>query len=141
MKKTKSAGGIILNKENKIAMVEQRNDIWSLPKGHLEKNESELDAAIREIHEETGLTQIKYIQKIGQYTRYKIGKENSEDRSEEKTIILFLFKTNEVDLNPLDPDNPSAKWLTYKEAINKLSNKKDQDFLKKHENFIASYFV
>ena len=90
MKKTKSAGGIILNKENKIAMVEQRNDIWSLPKGHLEKNESELDAAIREIHEETGLTQIKYIQKIGQYTRYKIGKENSEDRSEEKTIILFF---------------------------------------------------
>eukprot|EP01047_Picozoa_sp_COSAG01_P070392 COSAG01_NODE_10656_length_2111_cov_2.363817_3_plen_78_part_00 len=77
MIKTKSAGGVILNTANKIAMVEQKNNIWSLPKGHLENNESELDAAVREIHEETGLINITLIQKIGQFTRYKIGPNSS----------------------------------------------------------------
>lgn len=141
MKKTKSAGGIILNTENKIVMVEQKNNIWSLPKGHLEENESELEAAIREIYEETGLKNMKLIQKIGQYTRFKIGKNMSEDKSEEKTIILFLFKSQEEFLSPIDPDNPSAKWLSYEDAIKKLSHIKDKTFLEEHQALVQSYFV
>ena len=46
-------GCILINKENKVAIVyrEYRDD-YSFPKGHLEKDESILDAAIRETEEE-----------------------------------------------------------------------------------------
>ena len=55
MIKTRSAGGIIL-RENLILIASQHGTSWSLPKGHLEGEEREIDAAKREIYEETGLT-------------------------------------------------------------------------------------
>ena len=52
-----SAGGIVL-REGKILLVEVENlkgeIVWTFPKGHLEKGESSLDAALREVEEETG---------------------------------------------------------------------------------------
>lgn len=138
---TTSAGGVILNKHNKIALVEQKNNIWSLPKGHVEPNESHLDAAKREIYEETGINELTFIQKIGQYSRYKIAKDLSEDHSELKTIVLYLFKTTQQELCPKDPDNPSSKWVSFNELINSLSNSKDKSFLLQHQKLIAAHYV
>lgn len=50
-KKTKSAGGVVINKEGKILVVNQNSNSWSLPKGHTEEKESALEAAKREIYE------------------------------------------------------------------------------------------
>ena len=52
---TSIAGGIVLNQDQKVAVVNQNNDSWSLPKGHIEKGESSIIAARREIAEETGI--------------------------------------------------------------------------------------
>ncbi len=55
MSKTKKAGCILINmKEKTIALVhrEKQND-YSFPKGHLEKNETLIECAIRETAEET----------------------------------------------------------------------------------------
>lgn len=51
--KIDKGGCILINSENKVAIVyrEYRDD-FSFPKGHLEKDESILDAAIRETEEE-----------------------------------------------------------------------------------------
>lgn len=38
---TKSAGGIVINKNGKILVVSQHGTSWSLPKGHLDEGESE----------------------------------------------------------------------------------------------------
>ena len=64
---TYTAGGIVLQKQTgKVLLVEQANQTWSLPKGHIDKGEDALDAAIREIKEESGITQLKLIKKTGQ---------------------------------------------------------------------------
>ena len=84
--KTKSAGGIILNSNFEVLVVSQHGRSWSLPKGHLEDNESLLDAAYREIEEETGLTDLSYINYLGCYTRYKMDINGDDDFSEEKNI-------------------------------------------------------
>ena len=49
---TVTAGGIIINELQEFVVVNQNHDSWSLPKGHVEKNETILDAAKREIYEE-----------------------------------------------------------------------------------------
>ena len=39
MRKTYSAGGVVLNKKGKVLVVNQKLIDWSLPKGHIEKGE------------------------------------------------------------------------------------------------------
>ena len=73
MKKTYSAGGVIIqNKTRKILVVEQRNGSWSLPKGHIDPGENALEAAKREVKEESGIRELKLIKKLGSYDRFKI---------------------------------------------------------------------
>ncbi|MDR1725667.1 MAG: NUDIX domain-containing protein [Bacteroidales bacterium] len=50
----KAAGGIVSNKSGSILFI-FRNGVWDLPKGHVEKNETEEETALREVEEETGL--------------------------------------------------------------------------------------
>ena len=88
---TITAGGIILNEFNEVVVVNQNYDSWSLPKGHVEKNETILDAAKREIYEETGLQNISYIKDLGYYDRYRIGLDGRDDLTESKRIYVFLF--------------------------------------------------
>ena len=111
------AGGIVINPQKGIAIVNQNNDSWSLPKGHVEKNESILEAAIREIYEETGLKIIKLIKKIGSYKRYRIGLDGLDDLRELKLIHMYVFTTEENVLFPIDRHNPEAKWVSIKETI------------------------
>ena len=126
---TRSAGGIVINKKfGKVVMVSQRGNSWSLPKGHLEGNESDMEAAVREIQEETGLKNISFVERLGEYTRYKIGKDGRDDKSERKTLVFFLFETEELHLCPEDEKNPVASWMYPKDVPNKLTHSSDAIF-------------
>lgn len=125
---TKTAGGIVLNEDGQILVVAQKNNTWSLPKGHLDLGEEPLEAAKREIYEESGIKQLTLIKALGSYKRYKIGLNNEEDQSELKEIFMFLFKTTENKLQPIDPENPEAKWVQKNQVAKVLTHKKDQEF-------------
>lgn len=111
MLETKSAGGVVINSDGEILVVSQHGTSWSLPKGHVEMGENLRASAEREIHEEAGITDIRYIRELGTYQRYKIGKAGQEDQSEFKTITMFLFKVGQSELKPIDPENPEARWV------------------------------
>ncbi|MBI4017538.1 MAG: NUDIX domain-containing protein, partial [Candidatus Aenigmarchaeota archaeon] len=99
------------------------------PKGHIEKNESELEAAKREIFEESGITDLIYAKQLGSYERYKIGPGGKgEDKSEIKKIVIFLFKTKQNDLKPVDSHNPEARWIRKEDVAKLLTHKKDKEF-------------
>tara|TARA_Y100000814_G_scaffold273787_1_gene232085 strand:+ start:674 stop:1099 length:426 start_codon:yes stop_codon:yes gene_type:complete len=124
-----SAGGIVLNSERKILVVNQNHDSWSLPKGHIDPGETPLEAAKREIYEESGIEKLKYIKDLGFFERYKIGLDGQDDKSELKRIHLFLFTTTEMKLSPIDPMNPEARWGTLKEVYDLLTHRKDKDYM------------
>ena len=132
---TITAGGIILNELEEIVIVNQNHDSWSLPKGHLEKGETLLEAAIREIYEETGLINISLNKDLGFYDRFRIGLDGKDDLTESKRIHLFLFFCKKQKLQPIDPLNPEAIWTSQKNAIKCLTHPKDKSFL---ENLITN---
>lgn len=126
---TESAGGIVLNSINEVAVVSQHGDSWSLPKGHVDAGETPREAAEREVVEETGITELAFIRELGSYERYKIGKEGKgEDESELKRIHMFLYKTLQQALAPTDTDNPEARWVPIDEVSRLLTHPKDKEF-------------
>jgi 8-oxo-dGTP pyrophosphatase MutT (NUDIX family) len=128
MKRTESAGGVVINRRGEILVVSQHGTSWSLPKGHIEAGEDRLAAARREIREEAGITELELIEELGSYERYKLSGAGGEDRSELKTIHMFLFKTVEDALCPIDPENPAALWVESSKVAELLTHPKDRDF-------------
>jgi ADP-ribose pyrophosphatase YjhB (NUDIX family) len=129
MQTTESAGGIVLNPLNEVVVVSQHGDSWSLPKGHVDPGETPREAAEREITEETGITQLAFIRELGSYERHKIGKGGEgEDASELKRIHMFLYKTLQQALQPVDEHNPEARWVPIEEVAALLTHPKDKEF-------------
>jgi 8-oxo-dGTP pyrophosphatase MutT (NUDIX family) len=60
-----AAGGIILNEQKELLMI-FRLEKWDLPKGKLEEGEKLEECAVREVEEETGLTNITLKEKAGE---------------------------------------------------------------------------
>lgn len=128
MKHTQSAGGVVLNDKGQVLVVNQKGTSWSLPKGHIEKGENKIVTAKREIFEETGIRNLKLIKKLGSYQRYRIGDVGKEEKTELKTIFMFLFRTQEIDLEPQDKHNPEARWINKEKVAELLTHPKDRDF-------------
>ena len=126
---TFSAGGVVLNELGEVLVVSQHGNSWSLPKGHIEKGEDELEAARREIYEESGIKEVLPVKKLGTYQRFRISADGKgDDTSNFKTITIYLFKTFAKELKPVDPENPEARWVPRQEVVTLLSHPKDKEF-------------
>ena len=126
-KHTQSSGGVVLNGNGEVIVVSQRGTSWSLPKGQREEGEDMLTAAKREIYEEAGINDLEFIKEIGSYGRFGlIG--GVENKSELKTITMFLFRTKENHLQPVDPENPEARWVQIEKVAELLTHPKDKEF-------------
>lgn len=102
------------------------------PKGHIDEGENALDAAKREIYEESGIKDLVLIKKFGSYERYKIGKNSGDDLSEFKLIIVFLFKTKTIETSPKNPHNQENKWVNKNKVSRQLTHRKDKEFFEKY---------
>ncbi len=112
-------------------MVSQHGTSWSLPKGHVEEGENYLTTAKREIYEESGIKDLKFIKELGSYQRNKISLDGGDDPSEIKTIHMFLFKTADSSLKPQDPMNPEARWVNKNDVGKLLTHTKDREFFER----------
>lgn len=119
-----------MNDEGKVLVVSQRRTSWSLPKGHIDPEEDAVTAARREIYEESGIHDLELIRELGTYERYKIGVDGGDDRSERKEITMFLFRTSEKLLRPVDPDNPEARWVERSKVTPLLTHERDKEFFR-----------
>jgi 8-oxo-(d)GTP phosphatase len=119
-----SAGGVVVGTDRRIVVVSQKGTSWSLPKGGVHPGEDHLAAARREVLEETGLSLLDLVQPLAPYDRSPLRKPHHV-----KTLVFFLFRTEETLLAPQDPDNPVALWLPPREAVDRLSHPRDRQFL------------
>jgi 8-oxo-dGTP pyrophosphatase MutT (NUDIX family) len=138
MKNEFSSGGIVF-KGNLFLLVENsrmknpEEKWWGFPKGHLEAGESNEEAAIREVEEETGIKS-KIIQKIGR-SKYTLTK-NGEKIF--KVVTIYLMQYISGDLNPQMEEVSNAIWLSYEDALKKLTYPGDKELLKKANGFVNS---
>ena len=130
MKKSYRAGAIVINCENKIALANEH--LWGFPRGGVEEGEEYLVAAKREVLEEVGLEHFDSIEELGIYERYPNGiTEDTQSLSYGNTYVSF--KTNHTgSLSPRDKSVKEAGWFTYNEALERLTDEKDREFLRNY---------
>ncbi|HLC68177.1 MAG TPA: NUDIX domain-containing protein, partial [archaeon] len=115
--------GIIV-RNGRIVLVNQAGKSWSFPKGHVERGETLLTAARREIREECGLVKIELVKELAPYKR--VGRKNG--KKEMKSLHFFLFTAKEEKLKPIDKAITEARWVDIDKVAEILTNEKDKEF-------------
>jgi 8-oxo-dGTP pyrophosphatase MutT (NUDIX family) len=116
-----SAGGIVFRRTAegvRYLLIRDSYRNWGFPKGHLEAEESPDAAAVREVHEETGLRRLDMkgpIEIIDWNFRFR-------GRLVHKVCHFFLIEAASGQPRPLRREGITAcKWLTFDEAVAKVS--------------------
>ena len=114
-----AAGGLVERSDDKFLFI-YRNNRWDLPKGGVEKKELIIEAAQREVKEETGLADLIVISKIGE--TYHIFKKGKNFRL--KRTYWFKMKSDyQGELFPQEEEGIiSAEWINKKRIPEILKN-------------------
>lgn len=109
MDKELSAGGVVA-REGKLLLVKVCNlkgeEVWTFPKGHLDKGETALEAALREVEEETGWK----CRSLGPLTTvgYKFTRQG---RLVDKKVKWFRMAPVEKTGKPDETEIMKAEWV------------------------------
>lgn len=135
-----TAGCYLVRKINnswEILLINRRwtngDEGWVLPKGHIEKDESLEQAAIRETTEETGFKDIKIIRKLDELNIEYL----EEGIKQRKTIHYFLaelISDKNIGINLTEGENPlwgSIKWYSLNDALKIMKFDDEKEILKK----------
>jgi 8-oxo-dGTP pyrophosphatase MutT (NUDIX family) len=117
----RSAGGVVVRGEQVLVIVPTRRaadgaSVLGLPKGHIDPGESELQAAMREVREETGV-QVELASELGE-VRYWYSREG---RPVPKTVVFYLFRYLRGDPADHDDEVEEARWMGLREAQHALT--------------------
>jgi len=118
-----SAGGLVLDRSSTpwkaalIARVDRRGRlIWSLPKGHVEAGETNEQAAIREVEEETGI-QSSVLMLLGTIDFWFM----AEEKRIHKTVHHFILDAQGGELSDEDREVDEVAWIPIGEVEGKLA--------------------
>ncbi len=103
-----AAGGIVINEKDEILFI-KRLGKWDLPKGKIEKGETNNKAAVREVTEETGVTNLNVINLLqNSYHTYNI----NEKRILKHTYWYIMKASGKQNLVPQTiEDITEVKWI------------------------------
>jgi 8-oxo-dGTP pyrophosphatase MutT (NUDIX family) len=108
-----AAGGVVENAEGNILLIFRR-DFWDLPKGKIDKGETQEHAAVREVQEETGIQQLDLLNPI--QTTYHTY--TQKEKRILKETFWYRMKTQESTLIPqTEEDIEQAIWVDLKTFI------------------------
>jgi bis(5'-nucleosidyl)-tetraphosphatase len=94
MPENKSCGFLIVRGDPVREFLLMRHaDRWDLPKGHVDEGETELQCALRELQEETGITadNIEVVDGFRFVLQYPV-RSKHDGRLYDKTLVIFLAR-------------------------------------------------
>ena len=136
-----SSGIILFNRKEGLRYLllyrkanDKYRELWVFPRGNIEENESDKEAAVRETLEETGIKEFRFVEnfkeKISWFYRM-------DGKSIFKESIFFLAETKIEDVIISD-EHDEYKWCTFEEALKLLKFKNARDVLKKANDYLKN---
>ena len=141
-------GIVLLNNENNIFVgkrIDNPKNSWQMPQGGVDKNENFLQAAKRELKEETGIKTVKLIKELDGWFKYDLpeyllGKLwNGKYRGQKQKwfVMKFIGKTNEINVKTVNPEFLDWKWIKLSELTSIAVNFKIDIYKKIKDELIA----
>lgn len=116
MRHEKSCGAVVFRENKFLLLKTSKSKNWGAPKGHVENQETEEETARREIFEETGLSNLRFLpgfRQINHFSLYMNGKKIS------KEVVFFLAESKSGDVK-LSEEHNAYEWLSFGEAIHRV---------------------
>jgi 8-oxo-dGTP pyrophosphatase MutT (NUDIX family) len=124
-----SAGGVVVRGDQVVVIVPTRraadgSRVLALPKGHVDPGETSVQAAAREVREETGIV-AEPIRPLGE-SRYWYRRDG---RTIGKAVEFFLFHFVEGDTADHDDEVEEVRWIPLEEARTALSHAAEREMV------------
>jgi 8-oxo-dGTP pyrophosphatase MutT (NUDIX family) len=147
MRREFSAGGVLVRTirgRRHVAAIrpQGRHGVWALPKGKIDDGESAVEAAVREVREETGV-EGRLVEKLGdvRYT-YTATWEPVKGERIFKVVSFFLLTAGRGRIGEIDEamrvEVFEARWLPLDEAPRLLTHKGEREMAARAIERLAS---
>ena len=137
MKEENSAGVIVYIKKsdgNHFLLLHYPTGHWDFVKGKIEHGETNRQTAIRETKEETGISDLEFVEgfeeKINYYFQF-------EGKLIYKQVVFFLAKTKTDEVN-VSHEHLDYTWLDYEAAFEKLTYTNAKNILSKANDLLRN---
>lgn len=136
----KSAGAVVFyqgdlgQRGEKIEYLLLLSNFWGFPKGRLEAGESEREAALREIREETGL-EVALLEGFRQVDDYWFQRRS---RRAQKQAVFFLARAPHRE-SVISWEHNEMAWLPFDAAMERLKFKNLRDILQAANDFLLNH--
>tara|TARA_B100001175_G_scaffold84612_1_gene70960 strand:- start:304 stop:786 length:483 start_codon:yes stop_codon:yes gene_type:complete len=118
----KGVGIVVLNKKNEIFVakrIDNPKNFWQMPQGGVNSGENYIDAAYRELKEETSIENVKLIKELDGLITYIlpsslmgiIWKGKFKGQKQKWFLMKFLGSDNEIDIKTKKPEFLEWKWI------------------------------
>ena len=137
MREQKSAGIVLFrnaSNKNEFLLLNYPQGHWDFVKGKVEEGETLHETALRETKEETGISDIEFIDGFEESVEYDFRFENEDIH---KKVTFFLAKTNEKKIS-LSHEHNDFVWLEYDDALKKTTFRNAKNVLSKTNEFLSS---
>jgi bis(5'-nucleosidyl)-tetraphosphatase len=115
-----SAGIVLFRKENEknmFLLLHYPSGHWDFVKGKMEKGESTHETATRETEEETGITDIKYLENFEEWIEYNF---QYQGELVQKKVVFFLAETKTEEII-ISHEHSGFIWTDYNSAMEKTT--------------------
>lgn len=114
MPKVKSCGVIVFKRDPLSFLLMRHKTRWDLPKGHVDPGETDLECALRELVEETGITtdDIELDEHFCFKHLYQVQDRRYPKQTSDKTLLIYLgWLQRDVEIIPTE--HPGYEWFPW----------------------------
>ena len=110
---------------------------WGPPKGHADEGETEIETAVREIFEETGIRRATFIPGFREVLTYKVDKKKKRLKKE---VVFFLGEMPTDDVQISD-EHTEAHLATMAEIEIMLSHDDLKEIIRRADTFVRAHMT
>lgn len=135
MEEERSAGAVVFYEDRgvrKYLLLHYPSGHWDFPKGNIEAGERPIEAARREVFEETGLRDIEFVKGFEKRISYFYRRQGV---TVHKVVIFYLARSKSMDVR-LSWEHKGYAWLPYDQAIRRVTYRNSREVLQAAEEFL-----